>query len=64
MDIFARLLVRLAVWIRRPPSKGWLIAASIAIALSVLVVGLEAAGYWPESWTAERLPRSPGTALR
>lgn len=60
MDIFARLMIRMTLWIRRRPSRQWLITATCVIILCAVVVSLEAAGYWPDSWTAQKLPRAPG----
>lgn len=57
MDLFARLLVRAALWIRRPPSKRYVYALLGVAVLVAVVAGLEAAGLWPEWATSERLPR-------
>lgn len=58
MDLLLRVLIRASIWIRRPPSRER-VYVFIAVAVFVaLVFGLEAAGFWPEWATSERLPRS------
>lgn len=59
MDL-TRLLVRMALWSRRPPSKRWLIAAGIAIAVALVLVGIETFIGWPDALRAERPPRRFG----
>ncbi|MFB2549638.1 hypothetical protein [Ensifer soli] len=59
MDQFAHLLVRMALWLRRPPSRQWLWIAAIVVIAAAILVGLEYAGLWPESWKVQRLPRNP-----
>ena len=58
MDVFARLLLRMALWVRTPPSRRWLIAASIAVAVAAMIVTLEHYQLWPNWMQADRLPRS------
>lgn len=64
MDILARLLVRAAIWVRRPPSRHVVIAAAVAVALSLVLVGIERFIGWPDWLTADRLPRRPGLGIR
>jgi len=63
MDFFFHLLVRTSLWVRRPPSKRWLIAAGSAIAIAAVIVTVERTVGWPDWATAERLPRHLGIRL-
>lgn len=65
LDIYRRgmwfpfhLLVRTAYWVRHPPSKRWLIAASTAIVLAATVVIVERLVGWPEWAKTQRVPRN------
>lgn len=57
MDL-VRILVRMARWSRRPPSKQWLIAAGVAVAVALLLVGIETFVGWPDELRVERPPRT------
>ena len=59
MDIFARLLVRMAYWSRHPPSRHYLIAMTVAVAAALAIVLVEQFVGWPEFLTIEPLPRGP-----
>lgn len=52
-----QLLVRMAIWLRRPPSRRTIQVALVVLAVAAVLVGLEAAGLWPEWATAERTGR-------
>ncbi|TPW30430.1 hypothetical protein [Pararhizobium mangrovi] len=56
MDIMARLMLRMARWVRRPPSRSQVIAAAVAVAFALIVGGLQTLGYWPDALTTQRLP--------
>ena len=57
MDLFARLIMRMAVWVRHPPSRGQIYTLIAVTLLIGAVVMIEWLGYWPESWRTEPLPR-------
>jgi hypothetical protein len=59
MDIFLRLLVRMAYWSRRPPSRQFLIAAAVAISVALSIALVERFVGWPDFLTVEPLPRRP-----
>jgi hypothetical protein len=50
-----RWLMRMAMWVRRPPSRQQIILAGIVIAASLAIVAVEYAGLWPEAFTAHRM---------
>ena len=52
-----QLLIRLALWVRRPPSRRQLIVMAIVAALCLLIGTIEWLGLWPEAWKVDRLPR-------
>lgn len=54
-----RLLPRLAIWIRRPPSPQKLLLIAIVIVAALAIAGIEKYVGWPEALTVERLPRNP-----
>jgi hypothetical protein len=54
-----RLLPRLAMWIRRPPSPLKMLIIAITIAAALAIAGIEKYVGWPEALTVERLPRNP-----
>jgi hypothetical protein len=51
---YDKLLWRMAMWIRRPPSKKQLMMWGDILGFSVLLAGLERYDMWPESWNLER----------
>ena len=55
MDI-TRLLVRMALWVRRPPSRQQLILVAVVVAAALAVAAAERLFGWPEALTVERLP--------
>ncbi len=57
MDIFVRLLLRTAYWVRHPPSKRWVATAAVAIAVCASIVAADRFGYWPDAFRIEKLPR-------
>ncbi len=46
-------LMRMARWVRHPPSMGRVILGLVVIAIGLGIVGLEWAGLWPDWATAE-----------
>lgn len=48
------LLVRMAIWLRRPPSRAFITAAIVALAAAAILYGIERAGLWPEWAKADR----------
>lgn len=54
-----RLLPRLAMWIRRPPSPRRMLIIAIVVATALAIAGIERYVGWPEALTVERLPRNP-----
>jgi hypothetical protein len=56
-----RLLVRVALWLRRPPSRARLRLFAVVLAVAVFIWGIELAGLWPGWATADRHHlRAPG----
>ncbi len=58
MDI-ARLLLRMAYWVRRPPSRQTLIVMAVVVAASLSIAAFEHFFGWPEALTVQRTPRFP-----
>ena len=59
MDRFFRLLPRLAIWIRRPPSRRRLLILAITLGAALAIAGIEKYVGWPDSMRVERMPRTP-----
>ncbi|GLK78321.1 hypothetical protein [Methylopila turkensis] len=57
MDL-SRLFMRMAMIVRRPPSRPQLIAIAVVAAVVAVCVAVEWAGLWPEALTADRV-RTP-----
>ena len=57
MDFF-RLLVRMSLWVRRPPSREWLTAAIVVLIVAIVLVAIERTVGWPDALTVERMPRT------
>lgn len=56
MDI-TRLLMRMALWLRHPPSRRHVWIMAIVAVVAAFCVGFEALFGWPEWLTMERSPR-------
>lgn len=52
-----RLLLRMAMWARRPPSRRFIMVGVVVIAVAAVLYGIESAGYWPEWAEADRMGR-------
>ncbi len=48
MEPLIRLLLRLAYWVRRPPSRSQVITAGVVIVAASLIVLADSTGFWPE----------------
>ena len=48
-------LMRMATWARNPPSPGRVKAVLAIFAVCLLIVGIEALGWWPDWATAQRM---------
>lgn len=55
MDL-TRLLVRMAMWLRRPPSRRHVAIMLVVLAASAVLVGIERLFGWPEALTTDRVP--------
>ena len=53
---YDKLIWRMAMWIRRPPSKKQLMMWGVILGFSLLLAELEKYNMWPESWTQNRHP--------
>ena len=53
---YDKLLWRMAMWIRRPPSKKQLMMWGVILGFSLLLAGLEKYNMWPESLNLNRHP--------
>jgi len=62
MDIFVRILVEMAQWSRRRPSRALILTICVVAAAIAVIVGVERLAGWPEMLTVSKLPRNP--ALR
>ena len=51
-----KLLWRMAMWIRRPPSKKQLTMWGVILGFSLMLTRLEKYNMWPESWNLTRHP--------
>jgi len=60
---YDKLLCRMAMWIRRPPSKKQLMMWGVILGFSLLLTGLEKYNMWPESWILHRHPNKIQMAL-
>ena len=58
-----KLLWRMAMWIRRPPSKKQLMMWGVILGFSLLLARLEKYNMWPESWNLDRNPNKVQMAL-
>ena len=54
-----RILPRLAMWIRRPPSPRRMLIIAVVVAAALAIAGIEKYVGWPDALTVERLPRNP-----
>ena len=53
---YYKLLWRMPMWIRRPPSKKTTDDVGVILGFSLLLAGLEKYNMWPESWNLNRHP--------
>ncbi|MBB5754338.1 hypothetical protein [Prosthecomicrobium pneumaticum] len=54
--------IRMAHWLRRRPSRAFVIAATAAILLAAAIVLVETFIGWPDALRVDRAPRFPGLA--
>lgn len=52
--------LRMARWVRRPPSAARVLLVIAVVVFCLAIVGIEAAGLWPEDWAT----RGGARALR
>lgn len=57
------MLIRMAMWLRRPPSRRVIMVAVAVIVVAALIYGIERAGYWPDWASADRMGRR-GNAIK
>ena len=57
MDGLFQLFLRMALWVRQPPSRQQVIVMAIVVVVAAFCLGFEALFGWPEALTVERLPR-------
>ncbi len=55
MDL-TRLLMRLALWLRRPPSRSHIILIAVVVAVSLAIAAIEHVFGWPDWLQTERVP--------
>lgn len=60
MDQVLRLLMRMAYWVRRPPSRARIIVMAAVVAIALACVLVEAVWGWPSWLTVGRTPRNLG----
>ncbi|WMS45247.1 hypothetical protein RDV64_23225 (plasmid) [Acuticoccus sp. MNP-M23] len=51
------LLFRMAYWLRRLPSRQFVIIALVIVVIAAVLYGFESAGLWPDWLTADRIGR-------
>lgn len=56
MDPLTRLLLRLALWFRQPPSRSHVILIFVVLALCLVIVGIERIFGWPEWLRTQPMP--------
>ena len=56
MDPLTRLLIRMAMLLRRPPSRRQLITIAVVVALSLVIAGIERGFGWPDWLTPQPVP--------
>jgi len=52
-------ILRMAQWLRHPPSPRRVAIGAVVMALVALIWGLDVAGLWPDWARTERAPRLP-----
>jgi len=52
--------MRMAYWVRRPPSRTQMLVMAAVVAIAVACVAVEAIWGWPDWLTAPRHPRNLG----
>ena len=57
MDALVRLVLRMALWVRQPPSRQHVIVMAMVVVIAAFCLGFEALFGWPETLTVERGPR-------
>ncbi len=57
MDALFQIFLRMAMWLRRPPSREHLWVLIAVVAVAAFCVAFEAFVGWPDFLTVERLPR-------
>ncbi|WP_169640538.1 hypothetical protein [Roseobacter ponti] len=50
-----RWLVRMSVWLRRPPSRARVYLILAVVGVGLLIVAAERAGWWPEAMTTQKI---------
>lgn len=60
MDQFVRLLMRMAYWVRRPPSRTHMLIMAGVVAIALACLAVEAIWGWPAWLTVNRAPRHLG----
>lgn len=53
---YDKLLWRMSMWIRRPPSKKQLMMWAVIAGFGLILAGMEKYGMWPDTLTMERHP--------
>lgn len=56
-----RHLMRMSMWARRPPSERRVKLVFLAIAIVLVIGGIEYLGWWPDWAKTDRIPRQPKT---
>lgn len=60
MDQLVRLLMRMSLWVRRPPSRTQILIMAAVVALAAACVAIETIWGWPSWLTANQAPRNLG----
>ena len=57
MDALFQLFLRMALWVRQPPSRQHVIVMGMVVVVAAFCLGFQALFGWPETLTIERVPR-------
>jgi len=58
MDVLLQLLLRMAFWLRKRPSRDHVLIIAVVVVVAAFCVSFEAICGWPQWLTLERAPRT------
>lgn len=51
--------MRIALWLRRPPSRRQLVVMAVVVVIALLIGTLDWLGWWPDMLRIDKIPRQP-----